>query len=60
MKATRLPNGNLLVPSTSCVNGEIICGMKEVRPGTPEYEEWADYVKEGPNTARPQPVLAAR
>jgi hypothetical protein len=54
MKAKRLPNGNLLVPATSFVNGEILWGMKEVGPGTPEYAEWADYVKE----PKKEPVLA--
>ncbi|HWI65583.1 MAG TPA: hypothetical protein VNT75_27460 [Symbiobacteriaceae bacterium] len=53
MKVRLLPNGNLLVPATTCVDGEIIWGMKEVGPGSAEYAEWADYVK------APTPVLAA-
>ncbi|HYG58703.1 MAG TPA: hypothetical protein VD902_11655 [Symbiobacteriaceae bacterium] len=48
MKVRRLPNGNLLVPAATCVNGDIFWGMKEVQPGTPEYAEWSDYVKEVP------------
>ncbi|HWI53309.1 MAG TPA: hypothetical protein VNT01_14295 [Symbiobacteriaceae bacterium] len=60
MKVKRLANGNLLVPGTTFVRGEIIWGMKEVSPGTPEYAEWADYVRDSsqPVKVNPQPVHA--
>lgn len=59
MKVRVLPNGNLLVPAASCVNGEIMWGMVEAKPGTPDYEDWADYVKDfTPAKAKPQFVLA--
>ena len=58
MKAKRLPNGNLLVPTVFYVNGELLCGMKEARPGTDEYNEWAECVREAPQPVKRQPMLA--
>lgn len=46
-KAKRLPNGNLLVPARAETEdgNKIGDGVKEVSPGTPEYEAWLPYVE---------------
>jgi hypothetical protein len=44
MFAKKLPNGNLLVPFRAETGGVIGDGMKEVAPGTPEYDEWINFV----------------
>jgi len=41
IQARRLENGRLLVPVTGRgPNGEIGCGMNEIGPGDPLYDEW--------------------
>ncbi|HEY3364309.1 MAG TPA: hypothetical protein VGK74_04595 [Symbiobacteriaceae bacterium] len=46
MNPQRLQNGHFLIPATMCINGECIVGLKEVAPGTEEYEEWMPPAKE--------------
>lgn len=53
MKAVRLPNGNLRIPcSTESPEGRLGDEMREVEPGTPEFEQWLAHV-EGEEDAVP-------
>ena len=56
MKATRLPNGNLLVPMRAeSDDGTLVGhGMVEIGPEHPEYAAWAERaVEEQPTGALP-------
>jgi hypothetical protein len=46
MEAKLLSNGNLLIPfRVEGENGELGDTVKEVEPGTPEYEEWLPFIE---------------
>ncbi len=47
MNVKLLPNGNLLVPFRVIgEDGERGDTVKEVEPGTPEYEEWLPWINQ--------------
>ncbi|MDQ7826606.1 MAG: hypothetical protein RDV48_27635 [Candidatus Eremiobacteraeota bacterium] len=47
MRIKKLPSGNLLVPCRAeGEEGLVGDGMKEVAPGTGEYREWIEYLRE--------------
>jgi hypothetical protein len=48
MNAKKLSNGNLLIPKrVEGKGGAVGDAMVEVKPGTPEYDEWLPFVEGG-------------
>lgn len=50
MNATRLQNGNLLIPLRAETGDVVGDGLVEVAPGDPRYQEWDDYLRNPPTT----------
>jgi hypothetical protein len=45
MKATKLPNGDLLIPARAETDGVIGDGMIRISEGHSDYKKWLDFIE---------------